>query len=156
MMTLNERLQSSVNNALEKYTGISIFDTTGQLKDTYDILNELAGVWGKLNVNVQTYLTTTLAGKNRADVLAAVLNNWEGVESAMASSMNSAGSALKEQQAYLDSIEGKQQALAKQLQAPTSLSGGEIAGICVGCVVGVALIGVILYFVIFRRKASRY
>lgn len=53
-------------------------------------------------------------------------------------------------------LSDKQQALAKQLQAPTSLSGGEIAGICVGCVVGVALIGVILYFVIFRRKASRY
>ena len=52
-------------------------------------------------------------------------------------------------------LSDKQQALAKQLQAPTSLSGGEIAGICVGCVVGVALIGVILYFVIFRRKASR-
>lgn len=110
-------LQSSVNNALEKYTGISIFDTTGQLRDTYDILNELASVWGKLNVNVQTYLTTTLAGKNRADVLAAVLNNWEGVESAMASAMNSAGSALKEQQAYLDSIEGKQQALANAWQS---------------------------------------
>ena len=53
-------------------------------------------------------------------------------------------------------LSDKQQALAKQLQAPKSLSGGEIAGICVGCVVGVALIGVILYFVIFRRKASRY
>lgn len=52
-------------------------------------------------------------------------------------------------------LSDKQQALAKQLQTPTSLSGGEIAGICVGCVVGVALIGVILYFVIFRRKASR-
>lgn len=109
-------LQSSVNKALEKYAGISIFDTTGQLRDTYDILTELAGVWDKLNVNVQTYLTTTLAGRNRADVLAAVLNNWEGVESAMASAMNSAGSALKEQQAYLDSIEGKQQALANAWQ----------------------------------------
>lgn len=109
-------LQSSVNKALEKYAGISIFDTTGQLRDTYDILTELAGVWDKLNVNVQTYLTTTLAGKNRADVLAAVLNNWEGVESAMASAMDSAGSALQEQQAYLDSIEGKQQALANAWQ----------------------------------------
>ena len=109
-------LQSSVNKALEKYAGISIFDTTGQLRDTYDILTELAGVWDKLNVNVQTYLTTTLAGKNRADVLAAVLNNWEGVESAMASAMDSAGSALQEQQAYLDSIEGKQQAIANMWQ----------------------------------------
>lgn len=50
----------------------------------------------------------------------------------------------------------KQQAFTKELQtADSGLSGGEIAGICVGCVVGVALIGVIIYFVIFRRKASR-
>lgn len=111
-------LQSSINESLEKYAkGISVFDkATGQLRSTYDILEDLAGVWDTLDKNAQAYLTTTLAGKNRADVLAAILTNWEGVEHAMTSAINSAGSALQEQQAYLDSIEGKQQALANAWQ----------------------------------------
>ncbi len=111
-------LQSSINDALQKYAkGISVFDkATGQLRSTYDILEDLSGVWDTLDKNAQAYLTTTLAGKNRADVLAAILTNWEGVEHAMTAAINSAGSALQEQQAYLDSIEGKQQALANAWQ----------------------------------------
>lgn len=121
-------LQSNVNKALMEYAGISIFDSTRQLRDTYDILEDLASVWGGLNKNAQAYLTTTLAGKNRADVLAAILSNWQGVESAMSSAMNSAGSALEEQQAYLDSIQGKQQALANSWQelADTTLNSGVV------------------------------
>lgn len=47
----------------------------------------------------------------------------------------------------------KQQAFTKELQtADSGLSGGEIAGICVGCVFGAALIGVIVYIIIKRKK----
>lgn len=109
-------LQSTVNKALEKYAGISVFDSTMQLRSTFDILQDLAGVWDGLNKNVQTYLTTTIAGKNRADVLAAALSNWESVESSLNSALDSTGSALQEQERYLNSIEGKQEALSNAWQ----------------------------------------
>lgn len=115
---LNENLEeeaglaSQVGEALQKYAGIDVFDKqTGQLRDTFDILEELASKWDGLTKNAQTYLLTTLAGKNRADVLASIMQNWEGVESAMESALDSTGSALEEQEAYLESIEGKQEAL---------------------------------------------
>lgn len=118
-------LQSTVNDALMKYAKISVFDEqTGQLRDYYDILDDLSRVWDSLSKNAQTYLTTQLAGKNRADVLTALMNNWQGVQEAMEQATDSEGSALHEQEGYLDSIEGHLKALQSAWQelANTSLN----------------------------------
>lgn len=118
-------LQSTVNDALMKYAKISVFDEqTGQLRDYYDILDDLSRVWGSLSKNAQTYLTTQLAGKNRADVLTALMNNWQGVQEAMEQATDSEGSALHEQEGYLDSIAGHLKALQSAWQelANTSLN----------------------------------
>lgn len=118
-------LQSTVNDALMKYAKISVFDEqTGQLRDYYDILDDLSRVWGSLSKNAQTYLTTQLAGKNRADVLTALMNNWQGVQEAMEQATDSEGSALHEQEGYLNSIEGHLKALQSAWQelANTSLN----------------------------------
>lgn len=110
-------LQSKVNDALMKYADISVFDEqTGQLRNYYDILSDLAGVWGTLDKNAKTYLTTELAGKNRADVLNALMANWEGVTRAMAYAEQSAGSAAKEQERYLTSVQGKLASLKNSWQ----------------------------------------
>lgn len=101
-------LQSKVNDALMKYAHISVFDEqTGQLRNYYDILSDLANVWDSLDKNAKAYLTTELAGKNRADVLTALMTNWEGVTKAMAYAEQSAGSAAREQERYLESVQGK-------------------------------------------------
>jgi TP901 family phage tail tape measure protein len=101
-------LQSKVNEALEKYAGISVFDSrTGQLRDYYSVLADLASVWDNISKNAQVYLTTTLAGKNRADVLNALMANWKGVENAIQQATDSLGSADKEQENYVNSISGK-------------------------------------------------
>lgn len=118
-------LQSTVNDALMKYAKISVFDEqTGQLRDYYDILDDLSGVWDSLSKNAQAYLTTQLAGKNRADVLTALMNNWQGVQEAMEQATDSEGSALHEQEGYLNSIEGHLKALQSAWQelANTSLN----------------------------------
>lgn len=118
-------LQSTVNDALMKYAKISVFDEqTGQLRNYYDILDDLARVWDSLSKNAQSYLTTQLAGKNRADVLTALMKNWQGVQEAMEQATDSEGSALHEQEGYLDSIEGHLKALKNAWQelANTSLN----------------------------------
>lgn len=125
-------LQSKVNDALMKYADISVFDEqTGQLRNYYDILSDLANVWDSLDKNAKSYLTTELAGKNRADVLTALMTNWEGVTKAMAYAEQSAGSAAKEQERYLTSVEGKLASLKNSWQelSATTLNSDVIKGV---------------------------
>lgn len=51
-------------------------------------------------------------------------------------------------------LSDKQHALETQLQAPSGLSNGAIAGIAVGCVVAGALVGVIIYVIVKRKKVA--
>ena len=125
-------LQSKVNDALMKYAHISVFDEqTGQLRNYYDILSDLANVWDSLDKNAKAYLTTELAGKNRADVLTALMTNWEGVTKAMAYAEQSAGSAAKEQERYLTSVEGKLASLKNSWQelSTTTLDSDVVKGV---------------------------
>lgn len=109
------KLQDLISGITEKYgVAVNITDTaTGQLRGTYDILKDLAGVWERLSKNEQQLIGEQLAGKNQITVLQALLNNWEGVETAIKNVENATGSAAREQKAYLNSLTG---ALA-QLQA---------------------------------------
>lgn len=101
-------LANEVSEALMKYAGIDVFDKqTGQLKSTYAIMEELAGVWDTLSKNEQSVLLNQLAGKQRADVAAALLTNWEEVSKAVKDASDSMGSATEEQSKYVDSIEGR-------------------------------------------------
>lgn len=80
---------------------------TGQLNSTYDILKQMADVYPQLTANQREYYTQLASGKRNANVLVALLSNWEAVEKAISNASLATGSASQEQQAYLDSIEGK-------------------------------------------------
>lgn len=87
--------------------GKSRFDeTTGQLKSTYDILFEVAGLWNDLTVNERQYIGEVMAGKNQITVLNAVMTNFATAINATETAMNSAGSAAEENKRVLGSIEG--------------------------------------------------
>ena len=105
-LEVEEGLANDVSKALQKYAGIDVFDLNGQLKDTYDILGELAGKWDNLTKNAQSVLLNKVAGKQRMDVLSSILTNWESVEGSVETAMQSSGSAAQEQAAYLESIQG--------------------------------------------------
>ncbi len=79
---------------------------TGQLRGTYDILEDLAAVWDKMSSNEQQLLGEKIAGKNQITVLQALLNNWKSVENAIKNVDNATGSAEREQQAMLNSLTG--------------------------------------------------
>lgn len=76
-------------------------------KSTYDILKELSAVWDDLSDVTQASLLETIAGKNQANVAAAILDNFETAEEVVKTVANSAGSALNENEKYLESIEGR-------------------------------------------------
>lgn len=135
---LNEDLESvsglsnQVVEALQKYAGINAFDEqSGQLRSTYDILKELAGVWDEIDKNQQSALLNVLAGKRQADVAAAILENWEGVEDAVLQAQNSMSSALEENARAMQSIQGAQNKLtnAQQEFSDKLISSGIIEGL---------------------------
>lgn len=99
---------SELNKKMEETAEISIIDDNGELKSTYKILDELYEKWNDLSSLEQSELTDTLAGKNRANVFAALMQNWDKAREAFDVSANqSAGSAEKEMNKALNSVEAK-------------------------------------------------
>lgn len=88
-------------------SGIDITDANGQLRSTYDIMRDIAGIWDQLDSNKQANLLETLAGKTRASDVAALLRNWQQVEKAYQASVGAAGTASNEQAKYMESLKGK-------------------------------------------------
>ena len=86
---------------------VNIFDDLGNFKSTYEIMQGIAEVWDDLNSIDQANLLETIAGKHRANDVAALLSNWENVEEAVKSATEAEGSAAKENAKYIDSIQGR-------------------------------------------------
>ena len=64
---------SSTGNKLKAIyseLGISLTDSEGQLRSTYDILKDLADQWENLDSNTQQYIALTSAGSNQVKLLA--------------------------------------------------------------------------------------
>ena len=101
--------QETLSVANGKYT-ISLQDQDGQMKSTYDIMSQLGDIWGDLNETEQTALATQLAGKTQFEVFSNVMKNWGSAVKATNTALDSNGSSLRENEKYLDSIEGKIQA----------------------------------------------
>lgn len=95
---------------------VNIFDDVGNFKSTYDILQGIADVWKELNSVEQADLLETIAGKHRANDVAAIIGNWQNVEKAAKSAAEAEGSAMEEQAKYADSIQGRVNSLTAMWQ----------------------------------------
>ena len=104
-LQLGETLEDGTT--LNKYSealakvGISIFDSTGELKKMDNILDEMANKWQILSKDQQVALAQTVAGVRQYNQLVALMDNWNvGDSDSMVSNLetayNAAG-ALQEQ-----------------------------------------------------------
>ena len=98
---------SKLRDKLQSLAGVDIMLDENTFKSTYQIMSEIAHEWNNISDVNQAALLETIAGKTRANQVAALLNNWSQAEKALENSLNSAGTAAKENEVYLDSIEGK-------------------------------------------------
>lgn len=98
---------SKLQGKIKALTGVDILTESGAYKETYEILREIGTVWEDMSDIDQAALLELMAGKNRANTLAAILGNMEDLEGAYISALNAEGSALKENETYLDSIQGR-------------------------------------------------
>lgn len=99
--------------------GVDILSASGEYRSTYDILVDIADVYddiAKKDNMAASALTELLAGKHRANVLAAILQNPEDLKDAYETALDSNGSALAENERYLDSIQGKIDQFINSLQ----------------------------------------
>ena len=92
---------------LQDLAGIDMKKANGELKNTYEILSELGGKWHDIDEEAQHQLVEGIAGKHRANVLASLLDNTEEMGKVFETAKNSEGSAMKEQEAYMESLSAK-------------------------------------------------
>lgn len=100
---------SKLQNKVKSITGVDILDSNGAYRDTYEILRDLAEVWdeiGQKDPKGQAAVLELLAGKNRANALSAILTNLEDLEGAYESALGAENSAFKENETYMQSIQG--------------------------------------------------
>lgn len=111
------KLESKIKSltAVNGEMGVSLTDSVGNFRSTYDILLDIADKWEEIKEadakdgkNRANDLLETMAGKNRANALASLLNSPDMLKNVyIDATENSIGSAQNELNTWLDSVEAK-------------------------------------------------
>ena len=85
-------------------------------KSTTQILREMSEAWEEMTDIERASALELMGGKRQANILASVIKNFDTVEDVIATSMDSEGSALLENEKYLSSIQGHIDQLNNSMQ----------------------------------------
>lgn len=96
--------------------GVDIEDANGELRSTYDILNDLHGVWDSLGSMQKQFLGEKAAGNRQVKVLNAIMANWDVVEETIQNASNAMGAATEGNEKFMNSIEGRLTAFKSAFQ----------------------------------------
>lgn len=111
-ITSKSKLQSKIKGL----SGVDILTDTGAYKSTYQILSEISEVWEDISDVDQAALLELLAGKRAGSVMSAILQNPQTLKDAFESASDATGSALEENEKYLDSIQGRMDLFTNAVQ----------------------------------------
>ena len=94
---------------------VNIFDDSGEFRNYYEIMQEIAAIYDSLGSTEQASLSEILFGKLRGNAGGALIQAFQSgqIEKAYQSAVESMGSAYAEQEKWMDSLQAKTQ----QLQA---------------------------------------
>lgn len=95
---------SNVAKALNS-VGIAAVDSSGQLRQLQDIMNELGPMWNTLDKNHKAYLATTLAGNRQQSRFIALMDNYDRAMELVSVSQNASGESAKQLRAYNQGLE---------------------------------------------------
>lgn len=98
---------SKLREQIKSLTGVDIMLDDNTFKSTTDIIKELGAVWDKLSDSSQAATLELIAGKSRANNVAALLKNYQKIDEVMESLGDAEGSAMRENEAIVDSIDGR-------------------------------------------------
>lgn len=85
-------------------------------KDVYDIMQEISRVYDQLTDKDQAALLNLLGGKRNANAIQALIQQFKIAEDTLAQTESAAGSAMRENETYLDSIQGKMSQMSSAFQ----------------------------------------
>lgn len=105
MATTTSQLQAKLLALTGGQVDIMLDENT--FKNSTQILREMAAAWEDMTDIQRASALELMGGKRQANVLSALIQNFDTVEDVIEASANSAGSALQENEKYLDSIQGK-------------------------------------------------
>lgn len=103
---INGESIAAASKALKDYANISTMEN-GKLRKASDVLDDLAKKWDTLSETQKAAVSEAVAGKRQANVLMALMGDWETYQKMLADFANGAGSALKENELVLDSWAAK-------------------------------------------------
>jgi TP901 family phage tail tape measure protein len=100
--------------ASNAYQGVDVLDSNGNLRNTYEILLDIAKVYAeiqeedkKAGTNRANALVEAIAGKNRSNIASSILLNPELLESSYESAKTSENAAQNELNSYMESLDAK-------------------------------------------------
>ncbi len=109
LSTITARLTAKNDEYIASITGgMGVIDkNTGELRSTFDILQDLSKAWKNLTSVEKQELTEVVAGKTQRSLFTAIMSNFDTAVGATEAALNSEGSALEENNKRMDSLNGK-------------------------------------------------
>lgn len=99
---------SKLRNEIMSLSGVDIMVDENNFKSTYQIIDELSTAYQGMVETSQARLAELLGGKNQANIVSALLENFDVARKTLKdATANADGSAEKELETALDSINGK-------------------------------------------------
>lgn len=145
---------------------VDIMADADTFKNTTQILREMSAVWEEMTDIERAASLELMGGKRQANILSSLITNFETVEDVIETSMNSSGSAIAENEKWMDSIAGKSEKLTNAMQAlwndtlnsdmikwflDAALGAVELVD-TIGMLPSV-LAGVLIYFTAFKKQS---
>lgn len=115
LSTITARLTKKNDEYIKSITGGQgvIDEQTGELRSTFEILQDLSEAWGDLTSVERQELTEVVAGKTQRSLFTALMANFKTAVDATGTALDSEGSAMRENDKRMDSLAGK----VKKLQS---------------------------------------
>ena len=98
---------SKLREQIKALSGVDIMLDDNTFKSTAQQVKELGAVFNDLSDSSQAALLEIIAGKSRSNAVAALLKNYQQIDNVVESLGDAEGSAMRENEAIVDSINGR-------------------------------------------------
>ena len=133
---LRDLIKNQTKVASNDYKGFDMLKDDGSYKNPFELMLGLGKIWNEIGSSdggdlKQASILEKIAGKQRSNIVSSILMHPEQLEKVYNETQNSEGSALRENETQLDSIQGKVDQLTASFQEMwnTSISSDFIKGL---------------------------
>lgn len=107
---VEESKYNAMIDALTRHN-VALVDANGEYRKTYDIIKDIAGVWGQMTSMQKSAVVEALAGTRQQNIFASLMTQFGDAEKAMKRMENATGELEESYDIYLNSIKAHTQQL---------------------------------------------